>query len=466
MLSVIVVMLISTSGVKAQPEEGIEGIWLGTLKVGEIEMRIALTFSKSDEGIYGATMNSIDQSSGEIPIEKVVLNNDSLFVKHTGMGLEIEGIVDLTKNTFDSEFRQGPGKFPILFQKVDKLPISDRPQEPKKPYPYKEEQVEYEHKAAGIKIAGTLTYPDSGGPFPGVILLSGSGPQNRDEEIFGHKPFLVLADYLTRQGIAVLRSDERGVGGTTGRFKGATTEDFAEDALAGVTYLKSRSEINPEWIGLAGHSEGGMMAPIAASKSNDIAFIILMAGPGIAFSDLILFQKELRWKKMGMSEDDIELNRSWHNQVSKITAMDIDNDQVREKIMQLYEDLNEEERIRLHKTPESIEGEVEHLTDPWWRYATKYNAHATLVKVQCPVLAINGSKDMQVVAPTNLAGIEEALKAGGNDNFLVKYLEGLNHLFQTAETGDESEYGKIEETFSPVAMKLIAGWILQQVEME
>ena len=431
-----------------------------------MELRIALTFSESEDGILSATMNSIDQSSGEVPMEKVIMNKDSLLVQHSGIGVEFEGVVDLAANTFDTEFRQGPGRFPIVFNKVESLPISARPQEPKKPYPYKEEQVEYEHEAAGIKIAGTLTYPGSGGPFPAVILLSGSGPQNRDEEIFGHKPFMVLADYLTRNGIAVLRSDERGVGGTMGNFQGSTTGDFTDDALAGVAYLKGRDEINPEWIGLAGHSEGGMMAPIAASNSSDIAFIVIMAGPGITFSDVILFQKELRWKAMGVSDEDMELNRSWHNQVSKITSMDIDNEEVRGKVMLLYKSLSEDEKTRLHKTPESVEGEIKHLTDPWWRYATKYDARATLMKVKCPVLAINGSKDMQVVAKENLPAIEEALQTGGNGNFLIKELEGLNHLFQTADTGDETEYGKIEETFSPVAMKLIADWILQQVEME
>jgi len=169
---------------------------------------------------------------------------------------------------------------------------------------------------------------------------------------------------------------------------------------------------------------------------------------------------------MGVNDEDIELNRSWHNKVSKITSMDIDNAAVKEKVMQLYENLSEDEKTRLHKTPESVEGEIKHLTDPWWRYATKYNARAALMKVKCPVLAIIGSKDMQVVAKENLPAIEEALQAGGNGNFLTKELEGLNHLFQTADTGDETEYGKIEETFSPVAMKLIADWILQLVEMK
>jgi len=317
LFTIVILLLTSPSVLKGQYEEGIEGIWLGTLKVGEMELRIALTFAKPEDGILGATMNSIDQSSGEIPMEEVIMKKDSLLVKHTGIGIEFEGTVDLDKNTFDSEFRQGPGKFPLLFQKVNKLPIVARPQEPKKPYPYREEQVEYEHEAAGIKIAGTLTYPDAGGPFPAVILLTGSGPQNRDEEIFGHKPFLVLSDHLTRHGIAVLRSDELGVGGTTGSFKGSTTSDFTDDALAGVAYLKSRDEINAEWIGLVGHSEGGMMAPIAASKPSDIAFIVMMAGPGIAFSDVILFQKEIKWKQLGLSDEDLELNRYWPSTAAK-----------------------------------------------------------------------------------------------------------------------------------------------------
>jgi len=466
LFTIFFLLITSISGIEGQSVEGIEGIWLGMLKVGEMELRIALTFSESEDGTLSASMNSIDQSSGEIPMEKVILNEDSVLVQHSGIGIEFEGIVDLTANTFDSEFRQGPGKFPILFSKVESLPISARPQEPKEPYPYKEEQVEYEHKAADIKIAGTLTYPDSGGPFPAVILLSGSGPQNRDEEIFDHKPFMVLADYLTRNGIAVLRSDDRGVGGTTGSFKGSTTGDFSEDALAGVAYLNGRDEINPKWIGLAGHSEGGMMAPIAASKSSDIGFIVMMAGPGIAFSDIILFQKEIGWKKMGVNDEDIELNRSWHNKVSKITSMNIENEGVRGKVMLHYKSLSDGEKGRLNKTPESVEGEINHLTDPWWRYATKYDAQATLMKVKCPVLAINGSKDMQVIAKENLAAIEEALQSGGNNNYLIKELEGLNHLFQTADTGDEAEYVKIEETFSPDAMKLIADWILQQVEMK
>jgi fermentation-respiration switch protein FrsA (DUF1100 family) len=448
----------------AQVDGRIDGFWLGTLKVPGAELRIALTISKSDDGKYAATMNSVDQGSGEMPLGEVKFENHLLSIKSPKFGIEFEGNVDVRHKTFDSEFRQGSNKFPIMFHKVDKLPTISRPQDPKRPFPYNEEQVEYENKNAAIKIAGTLTYPKSDGPFPAVILLNGSGPQNRDSEVFGHKPFLVLSDYLTRQGIAVLRTDDRGVGGTTGKFEGSTTGDFTEDALAGIQYLRGRKEINPKQIGLIGHSEGGMMAPIAASKSQDVSFIVMVAGVGVRFSDIILFQKELKWKNAGMSEEDLILHRNWHNDVSEIVTMDINDAAAADKIRALYSGLSKEEKSRLDKTPESLEGEINWELSPWRRYASKYNAASVISKVRCPVLAINGSKDMQVTADENLKAIEKALKAGGNTNYMIKELQGLNHLLQTADTGEELEYTKIEETMSPTAMKIISDWIKEQVE--
>jgi pimeloyl-ACP methyl ester carboxylesterase len=438
------------------------GIWLGTLKIPGVELRIALTISASGDSGYSATMNSLDQGSGELPMDVVRYSNGHLFVKGTDIAIEFEGEIDYQKDTYTSKFRQGPAKFPLLFSRVGELPTISHPQEPKKPYPYNSEDVEYENKKVGIKIAGTLTYPKSGGPFAAIILLTGSGKQNRDEEVFGHRPFLVLSDYLTRQGFAVLRCDDRGIGGTTGEFKGSTTADFAEDALAGVEYLKTRPEINPHLIGLVGHSEGGMMAPIAASLSSDVAFIVLMAGVGIKFDDIVLFQQETMWKKAGMSEEDMAQQRSWSRKVSDIVCSDADDSTVARKVRSLYSGLSDEEKSRLHKTPESLQGEIKWATDPWHRYAAKYDAKAVLQKVKCPVLAVNGEKDRQVSAKENLSLIENALKEGGNPHFKVAELKGLNHLFQTADTGDQSEYAKIEETMSPDAMKLVTDWIKEQ----
>jgi len=456
--------LFQTSSIQAQIDERIDGIWLGTLEVPGAELRIALTISKSDTGKYSATMNSVDQGSPEIPLNEVKYENHHLIVQDTKIGIAFEGNIDFNTNTFNSEFRQGPNKFPVFFHKVDKLPSISRPQDPKKPYPYNEEQIKYENQNAGIEIAGTLTYPKTGGPFPAVILLTGSGPQNRDEEVFGHKPFLIFSDYLTRQGIAVLRADDRGVGGTTGVFKGSTTGDFADDGLAGVRYLQSRKEINTNQIGLVGHSEGGMMAPIAASKSQDVSFIVLIAGPGIQLDDIVLFQKELKWKQAGMSEKDLKLHRSWHNNVADIVIKDIPDEAAADEIRALYSNLTKDEKSRLNKTPESLEGEINSVLEPWRRYGYRYDPESVLSKVKCPVLAINGSKDMQVVAGKNLNAIEKALKMGGNTNYMIKELQGLNHLLQTAVTGEESEYPKIEETMSPAAMNIIADWVKEQVK--
>jgi len=387
--------------VHGNTEKDIDGIWLGTLKVPGAELRIALTISKSDVGKYAVSMNSIDQGSGELPLDEVKYENHLLFIKSPKIGIEFEGQVNVDQKTFDCEFRQGPGKFPILFHKVEKLPILSRPQEPKRPFPYHEEQVEYENKSASITIAGTLTYPKTYGPFPAVILLNGSGPQDRDSDVFGHKLFLVLSDYLTR--------------------------------------------------------------PIAASKSSDVSFVVMVAGVGIHFDDIILFQKELKWKKAGMNKEDLKLHCTWHHNVSEIVTKDTNDDEAADEIRVLYSRLSTEEQSRLNKTPESLEGEIKWVLDPWRRYASKYNAASIISKVQCPVLAINGSKDMQVEASKNLKGIEKALKAGGNTSYTIKELKGLNHLLQTADTGDESEYTTIEETISPYAMKIIADWIKEQV---
>lgn len=447
-----------------QPDNSIHGNWLGVLKIPNAELKIGLLISGSNEDDLKVIMNSIDQGV-QVPMNEVTLTEDTLLVRNPGAGIEFEGVVDLRSQTYSCEFRQGAARFPIIFKKVDQFPRIIRSQEPSPPFPYHQEDVEYENATAGVRIAGTLTIPQGDGPFPAAILLSGSGPQNRDEELFGHKPFLVLADYLTRQGIAVLRSDDRSVGGTTGEFQGSTTGDFTEDALAGVAFLKTIEKIDPVWIGLAGHSEGAMMAPIAAAQSSEVGFIVMMSGPGIPFSEIILFQRELRWKRMGNSEAVMDMKRKWHRKVSAITSENISDDEVGIKVHKYWEGLSEEEQGLLNKSKQDIDNEIKALIDPWWRYANKYDAGETLSQVRCPVLAINGSKDMQVESDKNLSAIEEALKSSKHKNYRVEELESLNHMFQTAETGDESEYMKIEETFSEEAMKVIADWILEQAGM-
>jgi len=327
-----------------------------------------------------------------------------------------------------------------------------RPQEPKKPYPYREEEVSYASMEEGVKLAGTLTMPESGGPFPVVLLISGSGAQNRDEEIMGHKLFLVMADHMTRRGIAVLRVDDRGVGGSSAGSPMATSLNFAQDVMGGVSYLKSRKEMNPRKIGLIGHSEGGIVAPFVASRSGDVAFIVLMAAPGVSGREILLEQIKRMSKAGGASEQQIAENIKYENIVLDILS-ETPNDEAAE--MRIREALSGNPAVR-----DAVQLQMKTALSQWFRHFIHYHPRPALEKVKCPVLAINGEKDLQISPSQNLPEIESALVAAGNKDYKIVELPGLNHLFQTCKTGSVSEYGQIEETISPVALQLISDWIV------
>lgn len=463
----ILIITNSVLNLAAQTEKNkpLEGIWVGSLRIpNAAELRMGITISNNVDGTLSAALRIIDQNTGDIPCDVVKYEKDNILFKINHLGIEIEGTTDLENDTIESEFRQRGGKFLLHLKRVDKMPVLNRPQEPKRPFPYNEEEVEYENKKVGIKLAATLTFPKSDSPLPAVILITGSGQQDRNEEGFGHKPFLVLADYLTRQGIAVLRADDRGIGGSTGNFDQSTSGDFTDDAIAGVEYLKSRKEINPKQIGLIGHSEGGMIAQIAAYRSSDVAFIVMMAGPGIGFDEMVIFQVLEQLRLEGTSEEDIALQRLWRRSLYSLFKQNLDSTAIANKMRELHTGLSEEDQKRLNWPKGRLEFEIKRSLSPWWHFALAHDPSATLMRVKCPVLAINGDKDKQNPSKRNLPAIEMALKSGGNKNFLVKELPGLNHLFQTAETGSEYEYGRIEETISPDALNLIASWILDQVK--
>jgi pimeloyl-ACP methyl ester carboxylesterase len=329
-----------------------------------------------------------------------------------------------------------------------------RPQDPKAPFPYRQEVVAYESLEQGIKLAGTLTLPPSNGPFPAVLLITGSGAQNRNEEIMGHKPFLVLADYLTRRGIAVLRVDDRGVGGSSSGPPTATSRNFAQDVLAGVNFLKSRREVNPSRIGLIGHSEGGIIAPMVAAQSPDVAFIVLMAGTGVKGDEVLTEQGKLILRANGAGEDLIQENTKVQKALFAVIKSTNDNEvaekQVRESLSTVNPTIRDAALAQLNMT-----------LSPWMRFFVTYDPQPALEKVKCPVLAINGEKDLQVPPGQNLPAIEKALRAGGNKDFKAVELPGLNHLFQTCKTGSVAEYQQIEETISPTALNLMGNWILE-----
>jgi len=447
----------------------IEGIWQGVLKTSGIELRIVFKISKKLDGTLTATLDSPDQGAKDIPVYEVTLENDSLRIDVKAVHGIYEGKVAADELTIDGKWKQSGMSIPLQLKKVDKAYEICRPQEPKEPFPYEEEEVLYENEVAGIKLAGTLTLPHSEGLFPAVLLISGSGAQDRNEMLFNHRPFLVLADYLTRRGIAVLRVDDRGVGGSTGNVSQATSEDFAGDVFAGIEYLKSRIEVNKKQIGLIGHSEGGVIAPMVAVQSTDVAFIVMMAGSVLTGEEILYLQAALINRAEGISEDKIARNRALQESLFTVIKKEKDSvaveKQLREILMNSIAEMSEEEKDAMGDTEAIVESQITAIVSPWFRYFLEYDPRPILRKVTCPVLAINGEKDLQVPPKENLSAIEEALGVGGNENYTIRELPGLNHLFQTAQTGSTSEYGKIEETISPVVLKMIADWILEQIEI-
>ena len=343
-----------------------------------------------------------------------------------------------------------------------------RPQEPKAPFPYTAEEVIFHNDKAAVNLAGTLTLPEGEGNFPAVVLISGSGPQDRNEEILGHKPFLVIADYLTRNGIAVLRYDDRGVGKSKGFFSLANSADFATDAAAAMEYLKTRQEIDSTKIGLVGHSEGGLIAPMVAADSKEVAFIVLLAGTGISGDALLLKQEELIARASGVSEERIAKSKLRNKELFFLVRQ-FDNRDALKKVLadKINEFIDEEETVAFTEEMDReayVNQQVSKLANPWMMYFLKHNPATDLQKVTCPVLAVNGSTDLQVPATENLSAIKAALEQGGNQEVTVKEYTGLNHLFQESETGSPDEYGAIEQTFSPLVLAEVTEWILEQTK--
>lgn len=448
--------------------QSLTGNWLGVLEASGFKLRLVLKVTANADGKLAAKLDSLDQAANDLPIESITLEGGVVRFSAPNLGLSFEGKLNSENNEIVGELKQGPATYPLTFKRTEKAPSLGRPQDPQKPYPYNEEEVSYENKKDSVKLAGTLTVPTSKEPVPAVVLITGSGPQDRNETILGHRPFLVLADYLTRRGIAVLRVDDRGIGGSSGGSPKATSENYAEDVLAGVDFLKGRKEINPKQIGLIGHSEGGMIAPIAAMKSKDVAFIVMMAGLGQTGRDAILMQGDLLTQGSGTSPEMTKQIRKIYEQIFDILKAEPDSavaeKKIRDAVTTHVAAMTETQKREFAPVLQTINVQMKMYLSDWFRYFLLFDPAPVLEKVQVPVLALVGEKDLQVPPKENLTLIEGALKKGGNKKYTILLLPGLNHLFQNAKTGLPGEYGTIEETLSPSVLQTIGDWILKQTK--
>lgn len=465
----LLLILLATSVAVAQQSprsKQLTGSWSGALEVGGMKLPLVFHIQAEAGGGLAATMDSPQQGAKDIPVQEVKLVGDSLYLEVRVIGGEYAARLT-GPETLEGQWRQGGQALPLQLKK-GAVAAMGRPQDPQKPYPYQEEEVTVENREAGIRLAGTLTLPAGKGPFPAVVLLTGSGAQDRDMSLLGHKPFLVLADYLTRQGFAVLRLDDRGVGGSGGKAASATTQDYASDAQAAYAYVKTRQEVHPKKIGLLGISEGALIAAKAAAATRDMAFVVLLAGSAVPGPELLLAQNEALEQAGGTPPELLQKLLELRRAQFGVAATEADTAKAASRIRALEQEskarMSAQEQQQLGLTAQSEETIVAQLSSPWVRYFLAYDPAPTLQKLRMPVLALNGSKDLQVPAAQNLPATEKALQAGGNKHYTVKELPGLNHLFQTANTGLPTEYAQIEETMAPLALETISSWLKQVVQ--
>ncbi len=450
-------------------QKSVVGNWLGTLPVGG-GLRVVFHISK-DGTIYSANMDSPDQGAKGIPVSSVIVNGDSLFLK-----------VDMLKGGFSGKFTNDTTIVGKLMQDHNEIPLTiiktkadvglKRPQTPISPFGYKSDDVEYDNADKSVHFGATLTYPSGNGKFPAAILITGSGQQDRDETIMEHKPFAVIADYLAKQGFAVLRVDDRGKGKTKGAIATATSADFANDVEAGLAFMKKQTNIDTTRLGLIGHSEGGLIAAIVSSRRSDINFIIMLAGPGVSGAELMAAQNKALLTSQGFKKDIADAYGNFYLQIAKEVTVATNDDSALLAAKKVFENwkgsvaqttLESLGMAERNQIQDKLGAMVKAFRSPWMKYFVTTNPDDFLIKTNAKVLALNGEKDIQVIAQPNLEGIKNALKKSNSKVVEVKMLPGLNHLFQHCKQCNVAEYGKLEETFSPEALSIMGDWLKKEV---
>ncbi|MEI8278141.1 MAG: alpha/beta fold hydrolase [Bacteroidota bacterium] len=470
-LSFLSIMLMAANTLQAQNK--FIGSWQGSLNVGK-ELRLIFNIKADEKGVYSATMDSPDQGATGIPCSGVSIHGDSISVEMVKIRGVFDGVMQ-DANNINGKWTQAGNSLPMKMKRMEKPLTLNRPQTPQAPFNYIIEDVVYPNKDKTMEYGATITIPKGKGPFPALVMITGSGPQNRDEELFGHKPFAVIADYLTNHGYIVLRVDDRGMGKTTGKFRGSTSADFAKDVNTSVDYLKTRKEVDVKKIGLMGHSEGGMIAPMVASERKDIDFIILEAGPGVKIAQLMEEQNAAILGKTGkLSEDAIAKYSLLYRNIAKdiVNAKDsIEARKVINRDVDAWKTTTAKEIVESTTgiTDEDsqasfVDGFMEIYTDAWFRYFFSFDPQVYLRKLSCKVLALNGDKDIQVLSKSSIPGIRESLAKSKSKVYEAREIPGLNHLFQHCKTCTVNEYGQLEETFAPEVLGMIVDWLDKNVK--
>ncbi|MFG0328561.1 MAG: alpha/beta hydrolase family protein [Phycisphaerales bacterium] len=449
-----------TAGAAAEPEQ-----WTGEIELPGAKLAIFVDFTTLDDGTITATIDIPAQNAMDLALANVVYTDARIefLIEMAGAAFSFDRNEDGA--TASGTLDQGGMSFPATLRRVTPEEAEavrpKRPQTPAPPFPYSTEEVTYRNEADGITLAATLATPEGPGPHPAVVFITGSGPQDRDETIFGHKPFAVIADHLARNGIASLRADDRGVGGSGGSIANSTSRDLARDAAAGIDFLETRTEIDSDRIGLIGHSEGGLIAPIVAADREDVAFIVLLAGTGVNGREVLREQLAAVLRVSGVPEATIAAQIEAQQRLLGMLAGDATDDELREATREMVKSgapgLPEE------SLEQAVNAQLQQMNSTWFRGFLEYDPKESLREVNCPVLALNGSLDVQVLPAQNLPEIKAALAESNAEDVTIRELEGLNHLFQSATSGSVAEYATIEQTIDPAVLDLVTDWIRERM---
>lgn len=455
--------LIAALALHQPPPQDPGGYWLGTLNIRARELRLLIHVTSTSPP--AATFTSIDQDNQARPVTGLTIANGA--IEFTTGNATIRGRLAADGRTIAATYSQSGAEYPVTFARVDGPPVVRRPQEPVAPFPYVSEEVTV-RSTDDVVLAGTFTRPSSAGPHPAVLLISGSGPQDRDESVFGHKPFLVLGDYLARRGFAVLRLDDRGAGKSTGARTHATIEDYATDAVAAVTWLAARADVDRRRIGLIGHSEGGIVAPLALARTRDVAFLVLIAAPAMNGTSLAMLQADRIARAAGAAPQQVALQQALNGRIYALLEKGGDEAAIRASVRAILKEELAKAGIPEAAVPlveKQMEPQIQRGLTPWFRHFLAHDPNESLRAVRVPVLALYGSVDVQVPADENASRMRDAITASSPQSE-VRTLTGLNHLLQNARTGAMNEYPRIEETMAPVALEAIAEWLRRVARVE